>query len=242
MRCIKCWDRKPIDPIYIADDFEGCFCQDCYEENPETVDHFITLLSDLCAAEDDSGAMATYDELTACIDVLELCPEGRSAVLDYLGGKTVGVMSEIDEERDAEARKESLTQQQARQVEMAVHRRQLRREFLAVTSHSIEGYRIVNYHGIVTGASVMGTGLRSSARAAWADLLGIESSSFTAKLEEAKDNAMSYAIDHAIAAGGNAMIAVDVDFSMFSSDMIGAVVTGTAVTIEKATDETRKGT
>ncbi len=53
---------------------------------------------------------------------------------------------------------------------------------------------------------------------------------------------MSYAIDHAIAAGGNAMIAVDVDFSMFSSDMIGAVVTGTAVTIEKATDEARKGT
>lgn len=105
--------------------------------------------------------------------------------------------------------------------------------FLMTTCHGFEGYRITDYRGIVSGESVLGTGFLSSWDASVSDMLGAESASFIDKLKEAREYAKRRAVESCLKAGGNALIGVDVEYTMFSSNMIGVILTGTCVTVEK---------
>lgn len=106
--------------------------------------------------------------------------------------------------------------------------------YLMMTSgFNFEGYDIIEYHGIVCGESVLGTGFMSSFDASISDTLGIESLSFIEKLQEARDAAKRRAIQKVLESGGNALIGADIDYSMFSSNMIAVMFNGTSVTIKK---------
>lgn len=232
-RCLVCWSKAAGNSILIADDFEGCFCQDCYRRHTDGINEFLNLFPAFCEAETDDEATELFEQIADCTEAIGLCDDGNDLLYSYLNDKMTEVQSAIDNDVHETKSAEQQVVENARRRDYIAHRHEILRNFIAVTSNNIEGYKITGYHGIVTGTSVLGTGLFSSASAGWADFRGKESSSFNTKMEQAKNAAMDYAIENAIIAGGNAMIAVDIDYSMFASNMIAAVVNGTAVTIEK---------
>lgn len=100
----------------------------------------------------------------------------------------------------------------------------IRDGFIAVTSNTIEGYRITQYHGIATGTAAMGKGVFTAISDA-----GGENTKLSGRIEEVKNNAMRYAIDNAAAMGGNALIATNVSINAISS--LGGVISSTSVSI-----------
>lgn len=105
--------------------------------------------------------------------------------------------------------------------------------YMMTTGYTFEGYNIVAYHGIIGAESVLGTGFLSSFDASVSDMFGYESESFMGKLKEARTSATKRAVERAVAAGGNAVIGVDIDYTMFGNNLIGVIFNGTSVTIEK---------
>ncbi len=116
-------------------------------------------------------------------------------------------------------------------IQLEARREHTRKNFKITTSHKFEGYKIIKYHGLVSGSTVLGTGFLSEGRAAVSDVFGIENDSFSNKLEQIKDSSVKKMISEAINQGGNALIGVTFDYVNFTSNMIGVVANGTAVEI-----------
>ena len=106
---------------------------------------------------------------------------------------------------------------------------------LITSGFNFEGYRITKYLGIYTGEAALGTGFLSSLGAGFADILGSNSSMYSNKLQNAKNIAMKVMLDNALRAGADGIIGVDIDYASFSADIMGAIVSGTAVKMEKIT-------
>lgn len=104
---------------------------------------------------------------------------------------------------------------------------------LFTTGFNFEGYKIKKYLNIVTAEVIIGTGIFSSLNAAISDISGTRSTSYEKKLHEGKESALQKLSQETSDLGGNAIIGVDIDYTTFSGDVIGVVVTGTAVLIEK---------
>lgn len=100
---------------------------------------------------------------------------------------------------------------------------------LLSTTDSISNYRIESYGNIVTGISVLGTGLFSELSANISDILGVSSTSFENKIGEAKDNALYMLRKEAHQYHCNAVISISLSFVPLNNNMIGLVATGTAV-------------
>ncbi len=105
--------------------------------------------------------------------------------------------------------------------------------FITTSGYNFEGFKITEYHGVVVGETVIGTGFLSEITASFADTLGVEATRYSQKLETARNSSMNRAIAKAIFLGGNALIGVDIDYVTFSTDKIGVIYTGTSVKIEK---------
>lgn len=108
---------------------------------------------------------------------------------------------------------------------------------LLTTGYNFEGYQIKKYYGIVSSHIVMGTGFLSELSANISDFLGESNSSFAAKMDRAKLEAMGALIKKSVNKGGNALIGVDFDYTIFHNNMIGLSANGTSVLIEKADKE-----
>lgn len=108
-----------------------------------------------------------------------------------------------------------------------------KKSFLVTTTFQFEGYEVEQYKGIVTGSSALGTGILSEFKAGFSDLFGVQSDAFSSKLEEAKNAALSKAVDNAINLGANALIGINIAYQTFGGNMIASVVSGTAVFIRK---------
>ena len=106
-------------------------------------------------------------------------------------------------------------------------------DILVTSGFDFEGYEIIEYLGHWTGECVLGTGFISNLEASISDTLGIESTYYKEKLTKAKDSAMLHLEEQALACGANAIIGLDVDYTMFTSNMIGVIANGTAVRIRK---------
>lgn len=104
---------------------------------------------------------------------------------------------------------------------------------LITTGLTFDGYKIVSYHGIVSGDVVIGTGIFSELAADVADLFGTKSESFSRKITTIKKAAHENLIKEALLAGGNAVIGVDFDYVTLGNNMLGVSANGTAVTVEK---------
>ncbi len=107
---------------------------------------------------------------------------------------------------------------------------------LITSGYDFEGYKIVEYLDICSGECALGTGFLSSFGAGIADLLGTNSSMYEAKLNEARRHALNNLMSAASALGANAIIAVDIDYTVFSADIIGVTANGTAVKVEERLD------
>jgi uncharacterized protein YbjQ (UPF0145 family) len=103
---------------------------------------------------------------------------------------------------------------------------------IIVTTPTIEGNKIAKYLGIVSAEVVLGTGFLSEFGAGLADLLGVRSDSFQKKLKEAKDAAMTEIRYRAKELDANAIVGVDLDYSVIGNNMLMLVANGTAVKLE----------
>lgn len=101
------------------------------------------------------------------------------------------------------------------------------------TGHFFDGYKITDYKGIISGETVIGTGILSEFLASGSDLFGIESNSFSEKMRTAKELSIEKLKIQSALVEGNAIIGIDFDYITLSNNMIGVSANGTAVVIEK---------
>lgn len=108
-----------------------------------------------------------------------------------------------------------------------------KKDLMITSGYNFENYVITDYLGFCTGECVLGTGFLSSLEAGISDLLGSNSSSYEGKLGSAKQSAIDELCNNARQLGANAIIGIDVDYTTFSSDIIGVIANGTAVRTER---------
>ena len=105
---------------------------------------------------------------------------------------------------------------------------------LATTTPTIEGKRITEYYGIVTGETIIGANLFRDFFASIRDIVGGRSGSYEEVLRQAKDTALREMQDQAALWGANAVVGVDLDYETVgeSGSMLMVTASGTAVRIE----------
>lgn len=127
-------------------------------------------------------------------------------------------------------------QAQQNQQETVERQTELRRKALSLkitTGYSFDGYKIVDYKGVVSGEIVVGTGIVSEFTAGFSDFFGTESNAFAEKMRTVKEAALTKLKMQSALVDGNAVIGVDFDYLNFSNNMIGISANGTAVVVEK---------
>ena len=104
---------------------------------------------------------------------------------------------------------------------------------IVTTTNSIEGRRILSYHGVVTGQTIMGANIFRDFFASIRDVVGGRSGSYEKVLRDARDAALAELEIEARARGANAIIGVDLDYGALGSgeSMLMVSASGTAVTI-----------
>lgn len=103
---------------------------------------------------------------------------------------------------------------------------------LTTTGYNFEGYTIIKYISVITEPIVLGTGLLSSVSATFSDITGGRSNAYADKLKSAYEQAIKKLKINALSLGGNAIIGIDIDYTSFSGDMIGVIVSGTVVLVK----------
>jgi uncharacterized protein YbjQ (UPF0145 family) len=105
---------------------------------------------------------------------------------------------------------------------------------ILTTTPSIEGFKIRDYRGIVTGETILGANIFRDFMASITDVVGGHSRAYEHALKAARQAAFRQMEDAAKDAGGNAIIGIDIDYEVVGKDgtMLMVTVSGTAVVIE----------
>lgn len=107
---------------------------------------------------------------------------------------------------------------------------------LVTTTPNIEGKKIVSYLGLVSGEAILGANLFKDLFASITDVIGGRSGAYERELRKAKEIALEEMQAEARELGGNAVIAVDLDYETIGSgggNMLMVSASGTAVKIEE---------
>ncbi|MBN1599187.1 MAG: heavy metal-binding domain-containing protein [Bacteroidales bacterium] len=102
---------------------------------------------------------------------------------------------------------------------------------ILTTTPAIEGKKIVEYYGIVSGEAIIGANLFKDFFASITDIVGGRSGSYERVLREAKDDALKELEENANRIGANAVIGIDLDYESLGSNgsMLMVSASGTAV-------------
>ena len=102
------------------------------------------------------------------------------------------------------------------------------------TTPGIDGKRIKEYRGVVTGEAIMGANLFKDLFGAVRDIVGGRSATYERELRRARDMAMQEVQSAAIELGANAVVGVDLDYEVLgqANGMLMVSVSGTAVVVE----------
>jgi len=105
---------------------------------------------------------------------------------------------------------------------------------IVTTTPQIEGKKIVEYRGIVSGETIIGANIFRDIFASIRDIVGGRSSSYEEVLREAKTTSLREMEESAIMLGANAIVGVDLDYETLGSKngMLMVAAAGTAVIIE----------
>lgn len=104
---------------------------------------------------------------------------------------------------------------------------------LITTTNNLEGYRISNYYGIVTGEAIIGTNIVRDMFASISDVIGGRSGVYEEKLAQARQIAIDEMASYAASKGANGVIGVDLDYEVIKEGMLMVTACGTAVYVEK---------
>jgi len=105
---------------------------------------------------------------------------------------------------------------------------------LLTTTPNIEGHRITEYLGVITGEAVLGTNFVRDFFAKIRDVVGGRSGSYEKELARARETAFQEIQEEAQELGANAIVGIDLDYEVMgeTGSMLMVSVSGTAVTIE----------
>ena len=101
------------------------------------------------------------------------------------------------------------------------------------TTPTIEGHKIIEYKGIVTGETIIGANFIKDFLAGIRDIVGGRSQSYEKVWREAKDTSIREMMERAQALGANAIVGIDIDYETIGSgnSMLMVSCSGTAVVI-----------
>lgn len=101
---------------------------------------------------------------------------------------------------------------------------------LIVTVPSIEGRPIAQYLGLVTGEAILGANVFRDVFAGIRDIVGGRSAAYERELGRARTIALDEMADRAKELGGDAVVAVDLDYeTVGQGSMLMVSASGTAV-------------
>ncbi len=107
---------------------------------------------------------------------------------------------------------------------------------LIVTTDTIEGRKITKHIGLVSGEAILGANIFRDFFAGIRDIVGGRSAAYEQELRKAKDIALQEMSEQARSLGGNAVVAVDLDYETISTGSGGGMLmvsaSGTAVVIQ----------
>lgn len=100
---------------------------------------------------------------------------------------------------------------------------------IITTTPAIEGRKIAEYIGIVTGEAILGANIIRDILATITDVVGGRSGAYEEELVKARNIALKEAEDEARQRGADAIVGVDLDYEMVRDGMMMVSVSGTAV-------------
>lgn len=105
---------------------------------------------------------------------------------------------------------------------------------LITTTPTVEGCPIQEYLGVLTANVVLGSNWSTDWNTAMADFTGGRAEGMQTKLQGACDAALNELRVLAHKRGGNAVVGVDVDYQIFSGNMLMVSANGTVVKLSRA--------
>lgn len=105
---------------------------------------------------------------------------------------------------------------------------------IMTTTPTVEGKRITEYRGIVTGEAILGANIIKDFFAGIRDIVGGRSASYEKELHQAREIALKELEAEASRVGANAVVGIDLDYEVVGhgASMLMVSVSGTAVTLE----------
>jgi uncharacterized protein YbjQ (UPF0145 family) len=107
---------------------------------------------------------------------------------------------------------------------------------LVSTTPTIEGKRMAQYLGLVSGEAILGANLFKDLFAGIRDIVGGRSGAYEEELRKAKQIAIDEMVEQARALGANAVVGVDLDYETIGigsgGNMLMVSASGTAVVVE----------
>ena len=105
---------------------------------------------------------------------------------------------------------------------------------IVTTTPSVEGRKITEYKGIVTGEAIMGANIFKDLFAGIRDIVGGRSGAYEAELNKARSIAVEEMTAAAAALGADAVVGVDLDYETVGQggSMLMVTASGTAVVVE----------
>lgn len=105
---------------------------------------------------------------------------------------------------------------------------------IVTTTPTIEGKRVTQYLGIVSGEAILGANILKDFGAVFRDITGGRASKYEEELIKAKEIAMREMVEEAQALGANAILGIDLDYETVGSggSMLMVSASGTAVVVE----------
>ena len=101
---------------------------------------------------------------------------------------------------------------------------------LITTTNTVEGRRITEYGGIVTGEAILGANIFRDLFAAVRDVVGGRSAAYEQELARARETALGEMEERAAQMGANAIVGVDLDYEVINN-MLMVSASGTAVSL-----------
>ena len=102
------------------------------------------------------------------------------------------------------------------------------------TTPTIEGKKIRDYRGIVTGEAIIGANIFKDFFAGIRDIVGGRSAAYEAELRNARELALQEMAEAARQQGGNAVVGIDLDYEVVGQggSMLMVCASGTAVIVD----------
>ena len=100
------------------------------------------------------------------------------------------------------------------------------------TTHSIEGRRVTEYLGVITGEAIVGANVLRDIAATARDIFGGRSGAYEQELRKAREIAIKEMQEEAEKLGASAVIGVDFDYESIRGTMLMVSASGTAVRLE----------